>query len=56
MALASPSTTIFQLVVVSVRGQTLLVDMTANEAAWNAVRPHLEAFLTGFQFPVSAGG
>jgi hypothetical protein len=46
----------FQLVVVSVRGQTLLVDMTANEAAWNAVRPHLEAFLTGFQFPVSAGG
>jgi hypothetical protein len=46
----------FQLVVVSVRGQTLLVDMTANEAAWTAVRPHLEAFLAGFQFPAPAGG
>jgi hypothetical protein len=46
----------FQLVVVSVRGQTLLVDMTANVANWDAVRPHLETFLTGFQFPVSTGG
>jgi len=46
----------FQLVVVSVRGQTLLVDMTANVAAWDAVRPHLEAFLTGFAFPLPAGG
>jgi hypothetical protein len=44
----------FQLVVVSVRGQTLLVDMTANVAAWDAVRPHLEAFLTGFAFPLPA--
>jgi hypothetical protein len=46
----------FQLVVVSVRGQTLLVDMTANATAWDAVRPHLEAFLTGFEFPAPAGG
>jgi len=42
----------FQLVVVSVRGQTLLVDMTSNAAAWNAVHPHLAAFLAGFAFPL----
>jgi hypothetical protein len=46
----------FQLVVVSVRGQTLLIDMTANAAAWDAVRPHLVAFLKGFAFPLPAGG
>ena len=46
----------FQLVVVSVRGQTLLFDMTANATAWDAVRPHLEAFLRGFAFPLPAGG
>jgi hypothetical protein len=46
----------FQLVVVSVRGQTLLVDMTANAATWDAVRPRLDAFLTGFRFPAPAGG
>jgi hypothetical protein len=46
----------FQLVVVSVRGQTLLIDMTANAAFWDAARPHLEAFLTGFAFPLPAGG
>ena len=45
----------FQLVVVSVRGQTLLVDMTADAASWDAARPHLGAFLTSFVFPPPAG-
>jgi hypothetical protein len=46
----------FQLVVVRVRGQTLLIDMTANSAAWNTVHPRLAAFLAGFAFPLPAGG
>jgi hypothetical protein len=46
----------FQLVVVSVRGQTLLIDMTAGAATWDTVHPRLEAFLTGFAFPLPAGG
>lgn len=46
----------FQLVVVRVRGQTLLIDMTADAAVWNTVKPHLAAFLAGFAFPLPAGG
>jgi hypothetical protein len=46
----------FQLVVLSVRDQILLIDMTADAAAWDAVRPRLEAFLRGFAFPLPAGG
>jgi len=44
----------FELLVLPVRGQTLLIGLTASTADWAAARPQLEAFLAGFAFPAAS--
>jgi hypothetical protein len=41
----------FELVIVNVRGQTLLIVMQANQQTWSAVKPQLQSLLDGLTFP-----
>jgi hypothetical protein len=44
----------FELIVLPVRGQTLLIGLTASAADWPTARPQLEAFIAGMTFPAAS--
>jgi hypothetical protein len=44
----------FQLVLLSVRGQTVMIDLFATASNWTAAQPGLEAFLAGLKFPAGS--
>ncbi len=43
----------FEIAVVKVRGETLLLGISADTRVWDAARPALEAFLQSVTFPAA---